>query len=1565
MKRNGSLNHVFRLIWNHATNAWVAVAETSRGRGKSGRTQRSVLAAALLAMPIAAAQAAPAGGQVTAGSGSVSQNGAETTVTQNSATLSMSWQSFNIGKSETVNFVQPTAQSIAVNRILDTNGSEILGRLNANGQVWLINPNGLLFGRDAQVNVGGLVASTLDVSDDSLGGSSHRFEGTSTAGVINQGRISASEGGSVVLLGHQVSNTGTISAQLGTVALGAGNITTLQFDGNRLVNLRVDENLLDALADNGGMLQADGGQVLMSAGARNSVLASVVNNTGVIEARTVEQSAGRIVLLGGMGSGTAHVAGTLDASAPEGGSGGFIETSAHKVHVADGTRISTNAPQGYNGTWLIGSTDFTVTEGDGVQTLSGIGAYTLSDNLGSTNVTIATDTSGESSPDAAGNINVNAQVSWSANKLTLSAWNDINVNAALNGSGTASLALEYGQGALNAGNTSQYNINAPVSLPAGDNFSTRQGSDGDLLGWKVITELGAEGSTSGTDLQGISGNLTGRYVLGADIDATATADWSTGEGFSPIGGRGDTLFGGSFDGLGHTISNLTISRPSENFVGLFGGTDLGSSVGNVGLTDLVVIGSTNVGGLAGINYGTISASYATGSLSGNDNVGGLVGLNGGVISSSYATGSVSGLGVSIGGLVGYNSSVISYAGDVSEPNGDVHVWWGYWVSIGNIDNSYATGSVSGSSDYVGGLVGYNAGSISNSHASGSASGAGYHVGGLVGYHDGTIGYPSEYAVAPSDYGTDTPSPYARSMVVFTIGSISNSHAAGSVSGGNMVGGLVGSSSGLIIDSQATGSVSGNDNVGGLLGYNSGTVSRSFAANNSSSFAANSVSGNNSVGGLVGTNDGSIFDSQATSSVSGNDNVGGLLGLNRGLVISSFAASTVSGGSTVGGLVGSNGGTLFNGQAIGDVNGSSKVGALVGSNSGVVYYSQAAGNVIGIDNVGGLAGVNEGSVLYSQATGSVSGNDNVGGLVGLNSGSISTSYATGNVSGSGVSVGGLVGYSTGSIDSSFAANDVSGNYSVGGLVGANSGAVLYSQAAGNVSGIDNVGGLAGVNEGSVLYNNQATGSVSGNDNVGGLLGYNSGTLSSSFAANDVSGNNSVGGLVGFNEGSISSSYAKGSVNGLGASVGGLVGYNSSVVSYANIVSGPDDYVGGLLDYQDGAMGYVSECALAPIDYGTGTPSLSVRYMPFSTTGSISNSHATGSVSGGSMVGGLVGSNSGLIIASHAKGSVSGNDNVGGLLGYNNGTVSSSFVGNNVSGNYSVGGLVGTNDGSIFVSQATGYVSGIDNVGGLAGVNRGSVLGSQATAGVSGNDNVGGLLGYNSGTLSSSFAANDVSGNNSVGGLVGFNEGGISTSYATGSGVRGNADVGGLVGTNYAGTVTSSFWNIDTTGQASSAGGGVGLTQEQMTTAASYADWDFTSTWMIFEGLTAPLLRSYMTVPPVFWIVAPREYHPYPILVADPILVVDPVAVVDPIAVDVPIAIYDRKELERVTTVTHTEPSLSPAHMPKEVSAVTTQLASTEAVFNTGSSASPLASRSGLRPRTLGSGIRLHENSETAE
>ena len=214
------MNRIYRLVWNRVRDSLVIASETARTRGKHGRSattqrQRWLLAlplglaplfalaaspAAMAPLPVSAApihpirpatmpaipaSASPSGGQVTAGSGAISQSGLTTTIDQHSQNLSLNWQSFNIGADSTVDFLQPNAQSIAVNRIADPNGSVILGRLNANGQVFLINPNGVLFGQGAQVNVGGLVASTLDVSDSELGNSALHFRGDSQDRVLN------------------------------------------------------------------------------------------------------------------------------------------------------------------------------------------------------------------------------------------------------------------------------------------------------------------------------------------------------------------------------------------------------------------------------------------------------------------------------------------------------------------------------------------------------------------------------------------------------------------------------------------------------------------------------------------------------------------------------------------------------------------------------------------------------------------------------------------------------------------------------------------------------------------------------------------------------------------------------------------------------------------------------------------------------------------------------------------------------------------------------------------------------------------------------------------------------------------------------------------------------------------------------------------------------------------------------------------------------------------------------------------------------------------------------------
>jgi filamentous hemagglutinin family protein len=240
-----------------------------------------------LLLAAVAAHATPTGGEVTTGAGRISRSGSTTTITQSSQNLSLNWTSFNIAPSETVDFLQPSASAVAVNRILGSNETQILGYLHANGQVFLINPNGIVFGPGAEVNVGGLVASTLELGKDDLASNTKSFSGSGTGSVVNQGTISASPGGYVVLIGNHVSNEGVISAQLGAVGLGAGSAVSLTFSGNTMVHVQVDGSVLASLAENGGLIRADGGRVFMTAGAQKSLMASVVNNTGVIEARAL------------------------------------------------------------------------------------------------------------------------------------------------------------------------------------------------------------------------------------------------------------------------------------------------------------------------------------------------------------------------------------------------------------------------------------------------------------------------------------------------------------------------------------------------------------------------------------------------------------------------------------------------------------------------------------------------------------------------------------------------------------------------------------------------------------------------------------------------------------------------------------------------------------------------------------------------------------------------------------------------------------------------------------------------------------------------------------------------------------------------------------------------------------------------------------------------------------------------------------------------------------------------------------------------------------------------------
>ena len=425
------MNCTYRSIWNDKTATFVAVSENASGAGKKTSSRATatapacgerdsfalkVLALSLLLSFGASVYALPVGGVVAAGAASISSGAGSTTINQSTQNAALNWQSFNIAAGEAVRLVQPNSSSVILNRVLGADPSSILGNLSANGKVFLVNPNGILFGQGASVNVGGLVASTLNLSDSDFMAGRYRFGGAGAGTVLNQGAINAN-GGYVALLGANVSNDGNIVANLGTVALVAGKAITLDVAGDGLLHVMVDQGAVNALVQNGGLIQADGGQVLLTAQSASSLLPSAVNNTGVIRAQTlVTGENGSIMLMGDMQSGTVNVGGTLDASAPNGGNGGFIETSAAHVKVADDARITTLASAGKTGTWLIDPQDFTVgTGGDILGT-------TLEGQLITNSVVISTVTTGVNTPptnyfgvaNGVGDINVNDALTWTA-----------------------------------------------------------------------------------------------------------------------------------------------------------------------------------------------------------------------------------------------------------------------------------------------------------------------------------------------------------------------------------------------------------------------------------------------------------------------------------------------------------------------------------------------------------------------------------------------------------------------------------------------------------------------------------------------------------------------------------------------------------------------------------------------------------------------------------------------------------------------------------------------------------------------------------------------------------------------------------------------------------------------------------------------------------------------------------------------------------------------------------------------------------------------------------------------
>ena len=878
--------------------------------------------------------------------------------------------------------------------------------------------------------------------------------------------------------------------------------------------------------------------------------------------------------------------------------------------------------------------------------------------------------------------------------------------------------------------------------------------------------------------------------------------WNGGDGWVPIGGDATSFyvpgnpFIAVFEGNGHTISNLYIETDTDIPAALFGSTEGGSSIRNVGLIDVDVTGTEFAAGLVGWNAGEIRASYATGRVSAIESAGGFVAINGsgGGIRASYATSSVSGV-KNVGGLVGFN-----------------------YLS-GEIHTSYATGRVSGVEN-VGGLVGFNylSREVTASYATGRVSGV-KNVGGLVGFN-------------------------------YLSREITASYATGRVSGVKNVGGLVGFNylSREITASYATGRVSGVENVGGLVGFN--YLSREITA----SYATGRVSGVENVGGLVGFNylsreiTASYWDTSMSGHTSGSFGVG--------KTTSQLQSPTSYSGIYGSWNVDINEDNMNDEPW--DFGTSSQYPALKADMDGDddATWEEFGYQIRSGPTLTATATTNAGQSqvelewtevsLSSEWTPAPSVSYTVTRDDGNTIETIAENLTVREYTDTDVAGETYVYQAVAVVDGGEAVRSAAVSVTVAGnkrpvAVGALSNRwVLVGDSA-----MTELGGAFQDPEGDAI-----TYGVSSSDTTVAQV-----TLSGTrVTISPVAEGATTTTVTATDDGSNQSRTQQFTVTVLPATTvdydtddDGLIEISSLGQLYAvrydldgNGIPNAGSLLFGKLFYASdfpnggsysmacgGLLGCVGYELNADLDFDTDRSGKADAGDAYWNNGA--GWAPIGNSSGSFSSFGAIFEGNGRTIANLF---IDSSENDIGLFGA---TRSSAVIRNlemvsvQVTGTDNVGGLVGSNGGAVSGCYATGKVSGDDDVGGLVGANLddGAVSASYSTVQVTGDDRIGGLAGSNGGEVTAAYATGRVMGDSETGGLIGGNTGDVNISYATGL-VSGRSTVGGLVGRNSGGgAITDSYWDSDTSGRtAGSYGQSKNTAELQLPTAASdiYLNWN---------------------------------------------------------------------------------------------------------------------------------------------
>ncbi len=857
-----------------------------------------VSATAVLWATTALAQNLPNGGKVASGNVNISKpNGNQLNINQGSNKAIVNWNGFSIGSGSQVNIRQPGSDSVILNRVTGDTSSQIHGQLNANGQVHLVNPNGIFIGPTGHVSASGFVASTLDITDEDFLNGAYRYTGNGQSQTVeNAGVVSIGRGGYAALIGGRVKNSGLIRVPLGKVGLGAGEQVTLDVSGDGFLQVAVpsdsDDESMEALVTNSGRIEADGGIVHLQAASARDAARQVINMSGVIEARTVSGVSGAVVL--GGGGGAVEISGSIDTSAAETvvtsslrpvlrpQNGGDITVTGEAITLTGATLNASGSGAGDGGSIRVGG-DYqgggdlqraqtttvdaaSVIRADGGETGNGGRIIVWSDiftEFSGTNSARGGDLAGDG-----GFVEVSGK-----ERLRYAGFTD---TRAPNGE-TGTLLLDPTNIVVSNEPTATIDVATIQTNLAGGNVTLTTAGAGAIISFDGTTSLGG----SDADV----GNIT--------IDDSIT--WASGFDFILLADN-------------NVIINAAINGPAGGLV-----------IDAAGTITTGPAGTVNVGTFTLVNgfwrqVSSVLPSFFAGDFTIESGANFLRATGGnGSASNPYQLTDIYGL-QGIGGS-SLNSLNFELANDIDasptadwangfEPmsfngtlEGNRHSIDGLFIDSFNfgglfdfLDGTVQNLSITNAevtSDEGGILAGSNDGTISGVMTSGSYTSRNFAAGGLVGFNSGTI-VDSFSTATVNVVTTEADFVVAGGLVGENSGTIRRSHSTGSVSGftaGDFdVGGLVGENSGLIIDSYSHSDVSGVNQAsapgddlrfGGLVGFNNGgTITRTYSTGSIEYFGI----GTPNTGGLVGVNTGSVNASFWDRNTSGESSSAGGTGL---------------------------------------------------------------------------------------------------------------------------------------------------------------------------------------------------------------------------------------------------------------------------------------------------------------------------------------------------------------------------------------------------------------------------------------------------------------------------------------------------------------------------------------------------------------------------------------------------------------------------------------------------------------------------------------------------------------